>query len=366
MLQFTVDWNMDSKKSEKCVLQKSVTQKIAHLQLASQVSRLHWRNFLGNDCFRKKKFIFSLNLYRYSSEDAVGDMVAGITVGLTVIPQALAYAGIAGLDPAFGLYGSFLGCFVYIFLGSCKDVPMGPTAIASLLTYQAAGGVWQKAVLLSFLTGIVEIIMGFMGLGFLLNFVSGPVSSGYTSAVSLIILTSQVKDIFGIKAKGSTFVEIWSSIFKNIHTLRLNDTLMGVSCMVVLLLMRLLVTKQIGPKEDQMKSSVQKIINKTIWLIGTARNAILVVLTGMISYLMHQSGQDDLQVIGDIPSGMPAFQVPPFSIPEIRNETTGEVIQHGESFIEIVSEMGSSLIVIPLIALLENISVCKAFGKPNV
>lgn len=207
--------------------------------------------------------------------------------------------------------------------------------------------------------------MGCMGLGFLLNFVSGPVSSGYTSAVSLIILTSQVKDIFGIKAKGSTFIEIWSSIFQNIHTIRLNDTMIGISCMVVLLLMRLLVTKKIGPKEEHMKSTFQKVVNKTIWLIGTARNAILVVLTGIISYLLHQSTQDDLQVIGEIPPGMPSFQVPPFSIPEIRNETTGEVIQAAESFTEIVSEMGSSLIVIPLIALLENISVCKAFGKQS-
>lgn len=128
--------------------------------------------------------------------------------------------------------------------------------------------------------------------------------------------------------------------------------------------MRLLVTKQIGPKEDQLKSRCQKMINKTIWLIGTARNAILVVLTGMISYLMHQSQQDaDLQVIGKVPAGLPDFQVPPFSIPEIRNETSGELIQKGESFTEIVSEMGSSLIVIPLIALLENISVCKSFGE---
>lgn len=86
---------------------------------------------------------------------------------------------------------------MYILFGSCKDVPMGPTAIASLLTYQAAGGVWQRAVLLSFLTGIIELLMGLLGLGFLINFVSGPVSSGFTSAVSLIILTSQVKDIFG-------------------------------------------------------------------------------------------------------------------------------------------------------------------------
>lgn len=345
--------------------------------------------------FKFPKFnIFQFILFfRYSSEDAVGDLVAGITVGLTVIPQALAYAGIAGLDPAvsvsilpkkpysilsneiqtkfyfsspqYGLYGSFMGCFVYILLGSCKDVAMGPTAIASLLTYQAAGGVWQKAVLLSLLTGIVEIIMGFCNMGFLLNFISGPVSSGYTSAVSLIILSSQVKDVLGIKAKGQTFVDMWSSIFQNIHTFKTNDTVMGISCIIILLLMRLLVTKQIGPKEDQLKSGFQKVINKIIWLIGTARNAILVILTGMISYLMHQAYHTDLQVIGKIPSGMPDIQMPPFSIPEIRNETSGEVIQEGVSFTELVSEMGSMLIVIPLIALLENISVCKAFGRLN-
>lgn len=64
-------------------------------------------------------------LPKYNSEDAVGDLVAGLTVGLTVIPQALAYAGIAQLPSQYGLYGSFLGCFIYIFLGSCKDVPMG-------------------------------------------------------------------------------------------------------------------------------------------------------------------------------------------------------------------------------------------------
>lgn len=243
---------------------------------------------------------------------------------------------------------------------------MGPTAIASLLTFQAAGGVWQKAVLLSFLTGIIEIAMGVMGLGFLLNFISGPVSSGYTSAVSLIILSSQVKDIFGIKAHGSTFVEMWSSIFDNIHTIRPNDTIMGISCICILLMMRLLVTKQIGPKDEQFKSNFQKLINKTLWLIGTARNAILVILTGMISYVMHQSAYGELQVIGEIPAGMPKIGVPPFSIADVRNETTGEILEKGQTFSEIVSEMGSMLIVIPLIALLENVSVCKSFGKCSI
>jgi solute carrier family 26 (sodium-independent sulfate anion transporter), member 11 len=80
--------------------------------------------------------------------------------------------------------------------------------------------------------------MGFFGLGFLIDFVSGPVSSGFTSAVALIILSSQVKDIFGIKGKGTTFVEMWSSILDNIEGIRMSDTFLGFSCIVILLLMR--------------------------------------------------------------------------------------------------------------------------------
>lgn len=115
---------------------------------------------------------------------------------------------------------------------------MGPTAIASLLTFQIARGSWEKAVLLCFLGGIVELLMGILGLGFLIEFVSGPVGSGFTSAVSLIILTSQIKDLFGIKAKGNTFVELWTSIFKDIHNIRVGDTIMGCSCIVILLFLR--------------------------------------------------------------------------------------------------------------------------------
>lgn len=115
---------------------------------------------------------------------------------------------------------------------------MGPSAISSLLTFQSANGVWQKAVLLSFLSGVIEILMGLFGLGFLINFVSGPVSSGYTSAVSLIILSSQVKDLLGIPGSGQTFVEMWKSIIENIHHIRTTDTVLGFSCIIVLLLMR--------------------------------------------------------------------------------------------------------------------------------
>lgn len=114
----------------------------------------------------------------------------------------------------------------------------GPTAIASLLTYQAARGSWEKAVLLCLLTGIIELVMGLFGLGFLIDFVSGPVSSGFTSAVALIILSSQVKDLFGIKGGGNTFIEMWTKIFENIGEFRMTDSILGFICIVVILLMR--------------------------------------------------------------------------------------------------------------------------------
>lgn len=192
--------------------------------------------------FRKKNFLKKLPIVewlpKYSMQDAVGDLVAGITVGLTVIPQALAYAGIAQLPAAYGLYGSFLGCFVYIVLGKCKEMPVGPTAIASLLVMTAAQGIWQVAVLLSLLCGIVELLMGLFGFGFLVDFISGPVSSGFTSAVALIIFTSQVRDVFGIPAKGGTFIRMWQSIGENFHHIRVGDTILGFSSITILLLMR--------------------------------------------------------------------------------------------------------------------------------
>lgn len=240
---------------------------------------------------------------------------------------------------------------------------MGPTAIASILTFQAAGGVWQRAVLLSFLTGLIEILMGIFGLGFLIDFVSGPVSSGFTSAVALIILSSQVKDIFGITASGNTFVEMWSSIFKDIHNIRMADTILGLVCIVVLLMMRMLVNVQFGPKDDEFKSTGHKVINKILWLIGTARNAILVIVCGGIGAAFYNSGQEDtFKLIGYIPPGMPDFQLPPFSIPEVVDEN-GTVVQQEETFGEMVSNMGTGLVVIPLIALLENIAICKAFAN---
>lgn len=120
---------------------------------------------------------------------------------------------------------------------------------------------------------------------------------------------------------------------------------------------------KIGPKNDDEKTAFHKIINKTLWLIGTARNAIIVIAGGAFAAYFYETGHDMFRMIGDIPSGLPSVKLPPFSIPEIKNETSGEIIQAGESFGEMISSLGSGLIVVPLIALLENIAICKAFSN---
>lgn len=210
---------------------------------------------LWSNIFRKKtlykRFPILVWLPQYKKDYIFGDIVAGISVALTVIPQALAYAGIAGLDLQYGLYACFLGCFIYIFIGSSKDVPIGPTAISALLSFQIAGGSWQIATLLTFLTGLIEILMGVFRLGFLIDFVSGPVGAGFTSAVSLIIFSSQMKDFLGIKTSGNTFLQVWISIVNDIHNISWPDFILGIVCITLLLSLRALASCTLGPKEEK-------------------------------------------------------------------------------------------------------------------
>uniref|UniRef100_A0A481D7T9 Sodium-independent sulfate anion transporter-like n=1 Tax=Sus scrofa TaxID=9823 RepID=A0A481D7T9_PIG len=121
------------------------------------------------------------------------DFIAGISVGLTVIPQALAYAEVAGLPPQYGLYSAFMGCFVYFFLGTSRDVTLGPTAIMSLLVSFYTFREPAYAVLLAFLSGCIQLGMGFLRLGFLLDFISCPVIKGFTSAAAITIGFGQIK-----------------------------------------------------------------------------------------------------------------------------------------------------------------------------
>lgn len=110
---------------------------------------------------------------------------------------------------------------------------------------------------------------------------------------------------------------------------------------------------KIGPEEDDQKTKLQRILNKAFWLIGTSRNAILVVVCGVIGYSFQNAKMTPFKLIGDIPPGLPSVQLPPFSMEPDSDETLSEML----------SSMGSGLIVVPLIALMESIAICKAFSN---
>lgn len=298
-------------------------------------------------------------LPRYTADDGLGDMVAGVTVGLTVIPQSMAYAGLAGLPMQYGLYGSFVGAVVYTFFGSCKDVPVGPTAMVSLMTYSTLHGLGPAyGTLLCFLTGVIQLTMGVCGLGIIIDFVSGPVSSGFTSAVALLIIASQIKDLIGVRGSGTTLWEMACSLYGDVHNISLWDTTIGVGCIAFLLVLRIVAEARVGSKDSAVQTRSQKLANKVLWLVGSFRNSIIVVGCTVASYAFvnsHGGSTAELpyKIIGKIPAGLPDFGPPQFSARR-GNETVG--------FADMVSAMGSGVIVLPLIGLLENISICKAFA----
>lgn len=293
-------------------------------------------------------------LPKYTSEDAVADMIAGITVGLTVMPQALAYAALAGLEPQYGLYSSFFGCFVYTIFGSCKDITIGPAALMSLMTYeQVYNRNSDYAVLLCFLSGCVMVIMAICRLGVLVEFISQPVTVGFTTATSVIIVVSQIKGLLGLSFKSEGFIPTLKKIAENIHETKMWDTTMGVVCIIILLFLRKVKDFVVADKHSPKQ---KRVLAKGLWLLSTSRNALVVVICSLISFVLQSNDPNNVpfKLTGAVRSGIPPFQLPPFST-QIRNETIG--------FTEMVSDLGSSIFLVPIIAVLGNVAIAKAFAS---
>ena len=145
-------------------------------------------------------------LPNYSKSQLSGDLTAGLTVGVMLIPQGMAYAMIAGLPPIYGLYASTIPLIIYAMMGTSRQLAVGPVAMVSLLTATgigvlAEGGTetyFMMAIALAFVVGMIQFLLGVFRLGFLVNFLSHPVISGFTSAAALIIGLSQLKHLLGI------------------------------------------------------------------------------------------------------------------------------------------------------------------------
>ncbi|MGE4576247.1 MAG: sulfate permease [Candidatus Pseudothioglobus sp.] len=138
------------------------------------------------------------------------DIVAGVTVGFVIVPQSMAYAQLAGLGPQYGLYASFLPVLIGAIMGSSRQLSTGPVAVVSLLTAAALGEIVTDpssyavyAALLALIVGLFQLSLGVLRLGFVINFLSHPVVTGFTNAAAIIIGASQLPKVFGIRVISS-------------------------------------------------------------------------------------------------------------------------------------------------------------------
>lgn len=245
----------------------------------------------------KKYLPFLQWLPHYDKTYFKGDLTAGITVGIMLIPQGMAYAMLAGLEPIHGLYAVTVPLILYAIFGSSRQLAVGPVAMVSLLTAAgisslgpaSPGEYLLYALTLAFLVGLVQFSMGALRLGFVVNFLSHPVINGFTSAAAIIIGLSQIKHLFKINLPNSEHIqEMLLAIYQNIgdiHWLTFGIGLLGI------------VIIKFGKK------------------IHPALPApLLAVVIGILLVWGFGLTQSGVKIVGDVPSGLPGFSMPSFDI----------------------------------------------------
>ena len=244
----------------------------------------------------------------YSKTSFSSDMVAALIVTVMLIPQSLAYALLAGLPPEVGLYASVAPLLLYALLGSSRVLAVGPVAVVSLMTAaavaeHAASGThayWQVAMTLAFLSGGMLLLMGLLRLGFLANFLSHPVISGFISASGLLIAASQLKTLIGIKAEGHNFVDLLSALTQQIshtHTLTLA---VGIAVTVFLFWVRK------GLKPLLISWGLQA---RAADMTAKAGPVAAIALTTLLAWQLDWQAQG-MKLVGTVPQGLPPLTAP--------------------------------------------------------
>ncbi|NVD28774.1 sulfate permease [Parasphingorhabdus flavimaris] len=245
---------------------------------------------------------------RYNSTTLTNDGVAAIIVTIMLIPQSLAYAMLAGLPPEIGLYASILPLIAYAIFGTSRTLAVGPVAVVSLMTLTAASAIAPPgsadfiaaALVLALLSGLFLLLMGIFKLGFLANLLSHPVVSGFITASGIIIATSQLKSIFGIKASGAAMPELVSSIAATIGTTNIPTLIIGVSATAFLFWVR----KGLKPllMRIGLPARPAELIAKAGPIAAVAVSTIATIALGLEA--------KGVSVVGDIPQSLPPFSVP--------------------------------------------------------
>ena len=236
------------------------------------------------------------------------DVLAAVIVTLMLVPQALAYAMLAGLPPEMGLYASMLPLVLYAVFGTSASLAVGPVAVAALMTASALSSFAAPgspeyicaALVLAALSGLILIAMGVLRLGFLVNFLSHPVISGFVTASGVLIAISQLKHIFGVEASGHNVVELLRALLDQWQQVNVITLLIGLGVWAYLWVCR-----------KRLNGWLTKLGMPASWagLMVKAAPISAVVVTTLLAwgFQLEQRGVD---LVGFVPSGLPAITLP--------------------------------------------------------
>lgn len=294
----------------------------------------------------------------YDRSAAVSDAIAGTTSGLTMIAQAIAYAALAELPAQYGLYSAFVGSLVYVLLGTIEAVSIGPSSLNALLTLQyTVGRPIEYVVVLTFLCGVVQFLMAVLQLGFVVDFISVPVTTAFMSATVIIIVTSQLKNFMGISFSSSRFLDTFSELYRRFGNSVAGDMWLSLGCCSFLLAI-----KGLQYWRWDERTARGRRCKSWCWYLGILSNGLLVLFTSVMAYVFAAMGNADeepaaavpFRLSGNVTSGLPPFRLPPFQFENSHNETV--------HFMQIVSDLGSGVLVVPLVALLSNVAIGKSLA----
>lgn len=247
----------------------------------------------------------------YSRDNAVSDLVAAGIVTIMLVPQSLAYAMLAGLPPQVGLYASILPLIAYALFGTSRTLAVGPVAVVSLMTAAAASQVatqgtpeyLEAALTLAFLSGLVLVAMAVLRLGFLANFLSHPVISGFITASGILIASSQLKHILGIRASGDSLAEIVTALLRGAsHTNPYTVAVGGASLAFLFWVRR-------GLKPLLVRAGLKPRIADLAAKAGPVA-AIALSILAVAGFGLDARG---VKIVGAIPHALPPFALPGFA-----------------------------------------------------
>lgn len=234
-------------------------------------------------------------LPNYKKSWLKGDLFAGLTVGVILIPQGIAYAIIAGLPPIYGLYTALIPQIVYAFLGTSRQLSVGPAAMDSLIVASGIGLLATMgtehfivlAILLAFMVGFFQFLFGIFHLGFLVNFLSRPVISGFTTGSAIIIALNQFGNLLGVDLERSNHVQtILLEIANKTQDIHWLSFLLGIITIILILTFKRL-SKKIPA-------------------------ALILVVLSILSVYSFDLADRGVDILGEIPKGLPGFSIPSF------------------------------------------------------